>query len=99
MSINLNEIYLLLSEGKKLQIQFKSEGELNYFKIRLHQIKRKNDTVMIELGMMQESESKSIIFDVQKGLPYTSGDGEYTATIKFTDKIVRRTYDVKIVDE
>lgn len=58
--LDLDEIYSLLVEGKKLLLEFPTELALTTVRTKLHELRTKKERNMLGLGIMEEEERTRI---------------------------------------
>lgn len=94
MDANIHEIYHLLMDGKELKLNFREKEDAERFRVKLAQFKSAQDKMMIGVGLIETGELRRFSFSVQ-------GDLElgWTASMKFTDRIVEKTYSIVIVTD
>lgn len=57
------EIFELLLVGEKIEVIFLGPKAFETFRVRLYQIKKSTTQRLVELGMMNEDDVQSLIFD------------------------------------
>lgn len=95
--MNLQQIYDNLFAGKILEIQFSSKDDMDLFKIKLHQLRRRQETQMIDIGVMDPSEQQMISFNFIGGTGLEN-DWPRTFIIAMSNRPARKEYTVKIVE-
>lgn len=93
--MNLLEIYNTLFAGNKLKMFFETSGELEKFRIRLHQVKKQQEQPQVDLGMMLEIDRQKLSFKPQ---PHNI-DNRLLVLIMLEGKPAKIDYHVEIVDE
>lgn len=91
--MNIQEIYNLLFAGKKLELTFPNEIEINAFKVRLHQVKLANEKPSVEVGLMKEEDRQQLNCKVY------DENGVWHVQLFLSDKAPKKEYTVTILDE
>ena len=78
--MQLQEIFDTLFAGKKLQLSFDSSAEFNNFRVRLFQLKARQEKQMVDLGMMEDGDKLALSFS--KIQPDMLGGFRVEATLK-----------------
>lgn len=92
----MHEIYGLLMADKAIEMEFPDKSSTEVFRVSLYRYKKAKEKQLISIGMIDAEDRQKLSFQVQSQLPPFPA---FKATIKFTDKIVRRQYDIKILAE
>lgn len=106
--MNISEIYNLLLAGKKLKLEFPSTEEAEKFRIKVHQLKLRQESQFLKLEMMESKDRQVFSFSVerkQKDLldpePELNGIEStiVVATLYFQDRPQNRSYKVVMVED
>lgn len=95
-TLNLVQIYEKLFEGKTLELKFSTKEEMHLFRIRLHQVKQKQERDLVGIGILAEEERQQLKFtsvteSVSDGCP------SLTYQIKLLQKLPKQQFTVEIL--
>lgn len=90
--MNSTEIYNLLAAGKTLELEFSTQQEAETLRIRLHHLKSRAESHLIDVGMMAVEDTEVLSFVRNDNM-----------RLKFTARFIkirsRKEYAVTIIDD
>jgi hypothetical protein len=109
---NIEEIYNLLSAGKKIKLDFSSQKEADLFRVRIAQFKSRQEKMLVGLGVLETNDRQTFSFSVQQLLSLNDAEAgdllplelakqevPVSVTMQFKNKEPSRLYKIEILDD